>query len=176
DDGSCAALARALKRLVAGLALPSGAAGKLAQALTPPGAVAPPPSHPVQAALGGTIFVRGYDLSAAAVAAGGALDVTYHFAAAKPIADRWRLFFHLEGPAGYRNLDHVPVEGLMPLERWRPGQQIRDRQRFLIPPGAPPGAYTIYVGAFRGAERARVTPAALTDGKDRLRVGSFVVR
>ena len=64
----------------------------------------------------------------------------------------------------------------MPLERWRPGQQIRDTQRIPIPLGSPPGAYTIYVGAFRGGGRLPVTPAALTDGKDRLRVGTFLVR
>ena len=110
------------------------------------------------------------------VPAGGEVDVTYYFAVKKRIADRWRLFFHLEGPAGYRNVDHVPVEGMMPLERWRPGQVIRDRQRIPIPFGSPPGTYTIYVGAFRGADRLRVTPAALSDGKDRLRVGTFVVR
>src|SRR5205085_5068855 len=85
DSGarSCATLARALKRLVAGLALPAGAARKLADAVTPPGALAPPPAHPLAAALGGAILIRGYDLSAAEVPAGGALDVTVHFAAAK---------------------------------------------------------------------------------------------
>ena len=87
----------------------------------------------------------------------------------------WRLFFHLEGPGGYRNLDHVPVDGLMPIERWRPGQALRDRQRIPIPPGTPRGTYTLYLGAFRGAERLPVTPAALNDGNNRLRLLSFVV-
>jgi arylsulfatase A-like enzyme len=173
--GSCTALARRLRRLVAGLALPSGAAQKLAQALTPPGGTAPPPVHPLQAALGDAVLVRGYDISAADVAAGGALDVTYHFAVAKRIAPGWRLFFHLEGPAGYRNLDHVPVEGLMPVERWRPGQELRDRQRIAIPPGTPPGTYTLYVGAYRGGQRLAVTPPAVSDGHDRMRLLSFTV-
>ena len=93
----------------------------------------------------------------------------------KPLAAGWRLFFHLEGPAGYRNLDHVPVDGLMPIDRWRPGQVLRDRQRIPMPPGTPPGTYTLYLGAFRGAERLPVTPAALNDGSNRLRLLSFVV-
>jgi choline-sulfatase len=175
DDGSCVALSRSLKRLVAGLALPGGAADKLAQAVTPPGRAAPPPTHPLQAALGDAVFVRGYDVSATNVVAGGTLDVTYHFAAGKPVPPGWLLFFHLEGPAGYRNLDHVPVEGLMPIERWRRGQQLRDRQRIPIPPGTPAGTYTLYLGAFRGAERLPVTPAALNDGNNRLRLFSFSV-
>jgi arylsulfatase A-like enzyme len=172
---SCAGLARTLKRLVAGLALPSGAAQKLAQALTPLGVLAPPPSYPLRAALGDAILVRGYDLSAAEVAAGGAVDVTTHFAAARPLPAGLRLFFHLDGPAGYRNLDHIPVEGLMPLERWRPGQELRDRQRIAIPPGTPPGAYTLYIGAYRGGQRLPVTPPALGDSGNRMRLLSFTV-
>ena len=101
--------------------------------------------------------------------------MTYHFAAGKPLPAGWRLFFHLEGPVGYRNLDHVPVDGLMPLERWRPGQTLRDRQRIPIPAGTPRGTYTLYLGAYRGAERLPVTPASLNDGKDRLRLFSFTV-
>jgi hypothetical protein len=174
-DGACAALARTLKRMVAGLALPEGAAEKLRQAVITPGAAAPAPAHPLQAALGDAILVRGYDLGGDSVAAGGTLDVTTHFAAGKPLAAGWRLFFHLEGPGGYRNLDHVPVEGLMPLERWRPGQSIRDRQRISIPPGTPAGTYTLYVGAFRGASRLPVTPPSLSDGNNRLRLLSFRV-
>jgi len=173
--GSCEALARALKRLVAGLALPSGAARKLAEAVTPPGGHAPPPAHPVGAALGGAILVRGYDISAAEVAAGGAVDVTVHFAVAKRIGAGWRLFFHLEGPGGYRNLDHVPIEGLMPIERWRPGQELRDRLLIPMPPGAPAGIYTLYVGAYHGGQRLAVTPPAVADGQNRLRLLSFTV-
>ena len=174
-NGSCVALARALKRTVAGLALPDGAADKLRQAVTPPGVATAPPAHPLQASLGDAILVRGFDASADAVPAGGTLEVTYHFTAGKPLPAGWRLFFHLEGPVGYRNLDHVPVDGLMPLERWRPGQTLRDRQRIPIPAGTPGGTYTLYLGAYRGAERLPVTPASLNDGKDRLRLLSFTV-
>jgi arylsulfatase A-like enzyme len=177
DDGSCAALARVLKRLVAGLALPPDATEKYLQAVTAPGlAPPPPPAYAVQAALGDAVLVRGYDVNATTVAAGTTLDVRYHFAAGKPLAPGWRLFVHLEGPNGYRNLDHVPVDGLMPLERWRTGQIVRDRQRIPIPPSTPSGTYTVYIGAFRGAERLPVTPASLSDGNDRLRLFSFVVR
>jgi hypothetical protein len=157
------------------LALPDGAADKLRQAVTPPGATAVPPAHALQASLGDAIVVRGYDLSAATVPAGGTLEVTYHFAAGRTLPAGWRLFFHLQGPVGYRNLDHVPVEGLMPLERWRRGQTLRDRQRIAIPAGTPAGTYTLYVGAYRGPERLPVTPPSLNDGQNRLRLLSFAV-
>ena len=162
------------------LALPPGAAEKLARRRDArPGAAAPPPGAP---AGGGArrrrSCVRGYDVSADRGRAPAA-TVDGHVplrrrASGSPAG--WRLFFHLEGPAGYRNLDHVPVEGLMPLERWRPGQEHPRPAAHPDPAGHAPGTYTLYLGAFRGAERLPVTPAALTDGKDRLRLFSFVVR
>jgi arylsulfatase A-like enzyme len=181
-DAACGALARDLRRLVAGLALPPGAAEKLARSVAAPGAPAPTPGHDltaVGAGLGDAIAIRGYDLSAPDVAAGDAIDVTTHFVANRRIEPGWRLFFHMEGPGGMRNLDHVAVDGLMPLDRWRPGQRIADRQRVAIPAGTPRGVYTIYVGAYNSrlaGARMKVTPAALGDGRDRLRLLQFTVR
>jgi hypothetical protein len=175
-DAACTRLKAELQRMVSGLALPAGAAAKMAQGVAPPGAPPFRPSNKLEAMIGDQIEVRGYDLAPAIVHPGGEVAVTYYFVSKKPIADRWRLFFHLETPAGYRNADHIPVEGLMPLDHWRPGQQIRDAQRIAVPLGSPPGVYTIYVGVFRGITRQPVTPPGLTDGKDRLRLASFVVR
>jgi hypothetical protein len=108
---------------------------------------------------------------------GSEVVVTIHFSVKKRITDRWRLFFHLEGPTGFRNMDHVPVEGMMPLERWRPGQTIRDTQHIAIYPGpTAKGTYTLYVGAFRGRENLPVSPRTVVDPSGRLRVGTFVVK
>jgi arylsulfatase A-like enzyme len=174
--GACADLKGQLQRLVAALALPPGAAEKMAHGVTPPGVRAPAASHVVDAKLGDELALVGYDLTPAAVAPGGEITVTYHFAAKKRFASGWKLFFHLEGPGGYRNLDHVPVEGLMPLERWRPGQTIHDTQHISMAPGSPRGTYTLFMGAYRGAEHLRPSPPSLVDAAGRLRVGTFVVR
>ena len=42
---------------------------------------------------------------------GQTVDATVHFTATARLPAGWRLFFHLEGPGGFRNLDHVPVDG-----------------------------------------------------------------
>jgi arylsulfatase A-like enzyme/MFS family permease len=176
--GLCHALKGELQRRVAGLALPPGAAEKLARGVTPVGATPPRPTHPVAAMLGDQVEVRGYDVSPEPAAPGGEVTVTYHFAARKRPAAGCQLSFQLEGPSGFRdvNLDHVPVEGLMPLPRWHPGQAIRDTLHIPFPATAPPGTYTLYVGAFRGAEHLTVTPTALGDPRGRLRLGTFVVK
>jgi hypothetical protein len=175
-DPPCAGLSRDLKRMVAGLAFPPGAAAKMAADVTPPGRPAPAPAHLLDVSLGDAIVVRGYDLSAAQMRPGDSVEATTHFAVRQRLPKGWRLFFHLEGPAGGgRNLDHVPVEGLMPLDRWRPGQQIRDRFQIALPVGMPPGLYTLYLGAFRANQRLPVSPPAFGDGRDRLRLLQIAV-
>jgi choline-sulfatase len=175
-DPLCTGLSRDLKRMVAGLAFPPGARARMAADVTPAGRTAPAPSHLLDAALGDAIVVRGYDLSAAEMRPGESVEAVAHFAVKQRLQKGWRLFFHLEGPSGgSRNLDHVPVDGLMPLERWRPGQQLRDRFRIALPVGTPPGVYTLYLGAFRAGERLPVSPPALADGRDRLRLFQVTV-
>jgi arylsulfatase A-like enzyme len=171
--GACRALKLELQRLVSALALPPGAAEKMARGVTPPGVTPPRPAHAVGAMLGDEIQIVGYDAVPESVPPGGEVAVTYHFAAKKRLGPGWRLFFHLEGPGGFRNMDHVPIEGLMPLERWRPGQTIRDTLRI---PAGPRGTYTLYVGAWKGAEHLAVSPKSFMDAAGRLRVGTFTVK
>jgi arylsulfatase A-like enzyme len=175
-DGACARLKDRLQAFVATLSLPPGYAEKVAFGIIPPGAPDPRPSLPLGATVGDQLRVAGVDITPAEVPRGGQVTLTTYFQSLKRLGEGWRLFFHLDGPGGFRNLDHVTVEGLLPVERWRPGQRIRDRQRIAIPPGTPPGLYTLSFGAFRAGGRLPVLPRSLTDGHDRLRLGSFVVR
>src|SRR5579871_50211 len=174
-DPLCVGLARDLRRMVAGLAFPPGAAAKMSASVTPPGRPAPAPGRALDARLGDAIEVQGYDLSAPDARPGDTIDVVAHFSVLRRPGKGWRMFFHLDGPAGSRNLDHEPVEGLMPLERWRPGQRIRDRFAVPIPAGAPAGVYTLYLGAYKAGQRLPVSPATLADGRDRLRLLQIAV-
>ena len=67
------------------------------------------------------------------------------------------------------------MEGVYPIERWRPGQHIRDRERIGFPAYTPPGVYTVYVGLFKKTDRIPVTPTAASDVKNRLRVTTIRV-
>jgi len=175
-DGECVRLKHDLESLVSTLALPPGYADKMARGIIPEGAPDPQPPIALGADIGAQLRVIGAEISPAEVQRGGEVTLTVYFQSRQRLADRWRLFFHLDGPGGFRNLDHVPVEGLLPVERWRPGQRIRDVQHVSIPPYTPPGTYTFSIGAFRGVDRLKITPAKLTDGKDRLKIGTFVVK
>jgi hypothetical protein len=120
---------------------------------------------------GGTEVVR--------IARGGELEVTSFFQVNKDLTG-WRIFFHLDGPGGtWRNLDHVPVGGAYPVERWRAGQQIRDRFTLRFTPDYPPGLHTLHIGFWRppssANRRLSVMPADVQDGRDRFRVLTFAV-
>jgi hypothetical protein len=148
----------------------------MAAGLSAPGTPSPPPQHPLDARLGSSVRFLGYDLGSPVVARGGELEIVYHFEALTKVPDGWHPFFHLEGPGGYRNLDHVPLQGAYPVERWRPGQRIRDRQHIAFPSTIAPGIYTLSLGFYRRNERMPVTPPQLGDGSDRLRVATITVQ
>ena len=166
----CSQLKDDLRAKVALLSLPAGYADKMAFGLINPS----PPTNVLDATVG-NLRVLGYDLATPTVRRGQSAELVTHFQLAGKIDPGWRLFFHLEGPAGFRNLDHVPVEGVYPMERWRPGQHIRDRMHITFTQGMPPGTYSVYLGLFKGSQRQPVTPAAASDGRDRLRVATIVV-
>ncbi|MGC9983574.1 MAG: sulfatase-like hydrolase/transferase [Polyangia bacterium] len=174
-EPECSRLKADLRTRVALLSLPAGYGEKIAASVSAPGAPAPAPTHALDGRIGDALRVTGYDLSSPEVARGGDVELTVYFESLAPVPHGWRPFFHLDGPGGsFRNLDHVPVDGAYPVERWRPGQHIRDRQRIVF--AGPPGVYAVLVGLFKEAARLPVTPPEANDGKDRLRVTTIRVQ
>jgi len=173
---ACPPLKSSLQEMVQALSFPPHFAEKIAAGLSAPGAPAPAPQHPLDARLGTAVRFLGYDLASSTVSRGSELEIVYHFEVLEKIPEGWRPFFHLEGPGGFRNLDHVPLQGVYPVERWRPGQRIRDRQHIAVPATMAPGTYTLSLGFFKSNQRMPVTPPQASDGTDRLRVATIVVR
>jgi arylsulfatase A-like enzyme len=169
---ACTQLKNELRDRIGLLSLPMGYADKIAFGL----AVAGAPMRVLDARVGPSLRVLGYDLSSEQVQRGETAELVTHFELRGRLEPGWKLFFHMEGPGGFRNLDHVPVEGAYPLERWRPGQRIRDRLRITFPSAAPGGPYTVFVGLFKGNQRAPVDPASSSDGANRVRLATIVVR
>jgi hypothetical protein len=175
-EPACSQLKEDLRNRVALLSLPPGYGDKMAFGLVPPSARPPAPAHVLDATIGTNLRVVGCDLSAQPIRRGDSAELVTHFELRGRMEPGWRLFFHLDGPAGFRNLDHIPVEGAYPMERWHPGQRIRDRLRIAFTQAMPPGSYTVSVGLFKGSARAPVAPASASDGGDRLRLATIVVQ
>lgn len=170
-DPECATLKQQLRDRVSLLSLPPGYAEKMAFGVGAHVA----PEHAVDATIGASLHVLGYDLAPPRIQRGGSVELVTHFELRGSPDPGWRLFFHMDGPAGFRNLDHVPVEGAYPMERWRPGQRLRDRMRIAFTPGMPPGQYSVFVGLFKGSARAQVSPPNAADGQDRVRLATILV-
>jgi hypothetical protein len=183
--------------------LPADFVERIGEGVSAPGEKARPPRVARPAKFGDVVHFKGFDLDipgapfpgqqptplaesaqpgpsgtqVVRIARGGQLDLTTHFEVTGDLTG-WKIFFHLDGPAGtWRNLDHPPVGGAYPVDRWRTGQQIRDRFTLRFGADFPPGRHTLSIGFWRPPSSARkrlpVSPADVQDGQDRLRVVTF---
>jgi hypothetical protein len=81
--------------------------------------------------------------------------VTVHLEVTRAIPDGWILFAHAIGTGGRSmNLDHAPVENLVPLQQLAKGQFVKDPIRVTIPIGWPRGPVRLELGLYRKGQRA----------------------
>jgi len=172
----CVALKRDLQNMVSALSVPPEAAARLRESVFPPGAAPPPVPLVVGATLGDVVSIVGADVTSQAIPPGTEVEAKLLFECLRPVTGGWRFFFHLLGPNGlFRNLDHVPVDGALPVEAWRKGQRILDRLK-IATAGLPPGEYHLIVGLYRGPERLPVKPLTASDGNKAARVATLHVQ
>lgn len=119
---------------------------------------------------GGKIRFLGTRLRPEAAARGAEVRVSHYFECLSPLDKSWRLFVHVESAASpgiLVNADHVPVEGLLPTDRWKPGQIIEDEYSFKVPADAP-DELVGSIGFYRFDDRLPVDDRAAHDGKNRI--------
>ncbi len=177
-EQDCPRIKRDLQRGMARLALPADLQEKLSFGLFPAGAAAPSPREPSPAKFGAFVNYLGQDVSATQVSGDTDLEIDTYFEVVQAPGKDWRPFFHLERPGGYDNVDHIPVQGVWPVDRWQPGQHIRDRLTLNFRKAThPPGEYRLYLGFWSPVSRGRlpVLPATRQDGDGRIRVTTITV-
>ncbi len=127
--------------------------------------------QPSNATLGaGKIRFLGSQVRPETAARGSEVHVSHYFECLSPLDKSWKLFVHVEGSASpgiLVNADHVPVEGLLPTDRWRPGQIIEDEYAFRVPADAP-GELVGSIGFYRFDDRLPVDERAAHDGNNRI--------
>ena len=120
----------------------------------------PTPKFPVNATLEDKIVYLGLDVDVDTVTPGKAFTLTHYWKVLAPLGDDWKLFVHLESPGGKKshlNADHVPISGKYPMSLWKKGEIIRDIHRVSIPPTWPADTLELYVGAWKGPLRLKIT-------------------
>ncbi len=141
----------------------------------------PPASRPASARFGDAIELQGADFPPT-VRRPGSFPLVLHFRALSRPPAGYQIFVHLEQRGTRLHGDHAPLGGLLPTERWRIGDHLRDEHRVVVPlVTAPAGVYTVYVGFWPGGRSPRRLPVTAgtagttNDGRDRVALGTIRV-
>jgi mannosyltransferase len=116
----------------------------------------PPGLTPVEIDLGEAVSLRGYRVQGQP-RPGGRLHVTYAWYARAQPTSIYAVFNHLVAPDGavVTQVDSWPQGGRMLSIQWQTGEYVEDVYTLDIPPEAPPGPYTLYVGLYNAANDVR---------------------
>lgn len=130
--------------------------------------------HKVGALFANGLRLRGFDLSARTVKAGGSLKLRLVWAIeGRPLRDI-SIFTHLVGSGGALNFDHLLAGGKTRMDRGQPGRVVVEELILKIPPKQAPGAYEIEVGLYWNKKRKQITEGP-GQGGDILRLGKVEV-
>jgi hypothetical protein len=116
--------------------------------------------HPNDAQLEDKLLYLGCDVDVETVIPGKPFTMTHYWQVLNPVGDDWKVFVHLETPdskKNHLNADHVPIGGKYPVSLWKKGEIIRDTHRLSVPQSWPGNEVDIYVGAWKGPLRLKVT-------------------
>ncbi len=131
----------------------------------------PRPRIPADVTLGGgRLRFLGSDVRPDPAARGKSVRVSHYFECLAPLDKSWKIFVHVQGaasPGMLVNADHVPVEGLLPTEKWEKGQIIEDSYDFEVPPQAP-AELLGFIGFYRYDDRLPVDDRTAHDGANRI--------
>lgn len=118
----------------------------------------PPMAHRLDARLGESIRLLGYDLTPATPRPGDELTLTLYWQALAGVAESFKVFNHLIAPDGQiaAQRDGYPADGRQPTSGWVAGEVISDVYRIAIPADAPPGRYRLFTGMYREADFSRL--------------------
>jgi len=120
---------------------------------------------PEPKSFGGQFDLVGYGLDRETVAPGEAIAVALNWQACAVIDLDYKFFLVMMGPDGVVCALHdgMPLNWLWPTSRWRPGEIVNDRWGLQINVDAPPGTYSLYVGAYDPGTGERL-PVITSDG------------
>lgn len=143
----------------------------------------PPTSHPVQAVLGETIALVGYDLSTTEPRAGDRLTLTLSWRALRTTSTSYHVFVHLLDDQNkiQAQWDGVPKGWTYPTSAWVPGDYVTDTYPLTLSPRTPPGRLTIEVGLYDATTGRRLPVTEATNQStadatsDRILLGSVQV-
>jgi hypothetical protein len=136
----------------------------------PPIEPIPADLQPLPADWAATISLQGYAVNQTE----DSLSLTYVWQAAGPALRPYTVFNHLVNEAGelVAQQDQWPLNGRWPPTCWQKGETVVDSYEIALPPGLPPGQYTLWLGLYDAQDNSRLP---LSSGQDALQIQSIVV-
>ncbi len=118
----------------------------------------PPITHRVDARLGETIRLLGFDLDRTQARPGETLTLTLYWQALGEMAESFKVFNHLVGSDGQLRgqQDGYPAGGTQPTSGWVPNEVIVDRYTLRVADDAPAGTYRLLTGMYRERDLTRL--------------------
>ncbi|MCS6847201.1 MAG: hypothetical protein RMN52_05735 [Anaerolineae bacterium] len=82
--------------------------------------------------------------------AGDWFYVILEWQARQPMRTDYKVFVHVVGEDGRPvfQSDRLPLNTLLPMTRWRPGEAMRDAHAMVAPASLPPGVYRVVAGVY----------------------------
>jgi hypothetical protein len=108
-----------------------------------------------------------YPLVDARLRSGDALALPLRWRALTALSEDYSVFVHLSLPG---EAPLAQSDGPLQTSTWLEGQQMLDRRALLLPPGTPPGRYTVNVGLYRPSDGTRL-PLDRAGNQDALPLG-----
>lgn len=105
------------------------------------------PSRSVGVVFNETLQLEKVDWEATTLPAGHPLRFTLHWVSLRPLPGDVRVSLILRDTSRntWDEAHVIPGEWVHPPSQWQRGDVILDRQGLMIPPGAPPGEYTVHL-------------------------------
>ena len=110
----------------------------------------PQEASPLALDFGGEVHLLGVHSIDESVTAGHPLRLSLYWSAARALSQEYRFALSLTDEAGYTwaSLDYVPYDGTYPPTRWPSDRIVRDDIDIELPPGTPPGSYSLHVSVY----------------------------
>jgi hypothetical protein len=113
-------------------------------------AVTSPPAHPLDAPLGESLRLVGYDLTPPSPRSGEALTVTLYWRPTALSDHDYSSFVHILSADGVAlgQSDHRPGGVYYPTSLWKPGEILRDEHRVTLPEAVAVGRVRLRMGMY----------------------------
>lgn len=121
------------------------------------------PTTPLDVTFDDDITIYGYDLTTHDNNGVQYITLNTYFEVTQDVAPGWKMFVHgVDAKGKMKNLDHIPLEGMLPIDEFKEGTFVKDSLTFPIPKKAASGSYDIYIG-FWHKDKKRMK--AIKDGQ-----------